>query len=76
MRYHHGEKGDWGKHTLWERTTNVPFIWSGPGIASGATIDATVSLIDMYPTFIEMCGLPAVKGQEGGTFRWEAKQQP
>ena len=47
--YHHGEKGDWGKHTLWERTSNVPFIWAGPGIAKGAVTDATVSLIDMYP---------------------------
>jgi arylsulfatase A-like enzyme len=56
--YHHGEKGDWGKHTLWERTSNVPFIWAGPGVAEGAVSDVTVSLIDMYPTFVEMCGLP------------------
>ncbi len=55
--YHHGEKGDWGKHTLWERTSNVPFIWAGPGVAKGKTTDVTVSLIDMYPTFVEMCGL-------------------
>jgi len=54
--YHHGEKGDWGKHTLWERTSNVPFIWAGPGIAKGAKTDLSVSLIDMYPTFVEMCG--------------------
>jgi hypothetical protein len=33
--YHHGEKLDWGKHTLWERTSNVPFLWAGPGIAKG-----------------------------------------
>ena len=65
--FHHGEKGDWGKHTLWERTSNVPFIWSGPGVASGKTIDATVSLIDMYPTFVEMCNLPAVEGLEGAS---------
>ena len=63
--FHHGEKGDWGKHTLWERTSNVPFIWSGPGVASGKTVNATVSLIDMYPTFVEMCGLPPVEGLEG-----------
>ncbi|MFC1762951.1 sulfatase [Planctomycetota bacterium] len=63
--YHHGEKGDWGKHTLWERTTNVPFLWAGPGVKNDATIDATANLIDMYPTFIDMCGLPAVKGLEG-----------
>ncbi|MFT5497565.1 MAG: arylsulfatase A-like enzyme [Kiritimatiellia bacterium] len=55
--YHHGEKGQWGKHTLWERTSNVPFIWAGPGIAKGAKTDTTVSLIDMYPTFVELCGL-------------------
>lgn len=56
--YHHGEKGDWGKHTLWERTSNVPFIWAGPGIAEGVDSDTTVSLISMYPTLVEMCGLP------------------
>jgi arylsulfatase A-like enzyme len=56
--YHHGEKGDWGKHTLWERTSNVPFLWAGPGIANGKKSDVTVSLIDMYPTLVELCGLP------------------
>ena len=59
--YHHGEKGDWGKHTLWERTSNVPFIWAGPGVSKGAKSDVTVSLIDMYPTFVEMCGLAKPK---------------
>ncbi|MEM7234210.1 MAG: sulfatase-like hydrolase/transferase, partial [Planctomycetota bacterium] len=71
--YHHGEKGDWGKHTLWERTSNVPFVWSGPGVAADSRVGATVSLIDMYPTFVEVCGLPAVSGLEGtslaGTLR-------
>ena len=57
--YHHGEKGDWGKHTLWERTSNVPFLWAGPGVAKGEKSDATVSLIDMYPTLVDLCGLPA-----------------
>jgi len=56
--YHHGEKGDWGKHTLWERTSNVPFIWAGPGVAKGQKPDVTVSLIDMYPTLVDICGLP------------------
>ncbi len=56
--YHHGEKGDWGKHTLWERTSNVPFIWAGPGVVKGKQSDVTVSLIDMYPTFVDLCKLP------------------
>ncbi len=71
--YHHGEKGDWGKHTLWERTSHVPLIWSGDSVSKGASVHATVSLIDMYPTFIQMCGLPAVEGLDGtslaGTLR-------
>lgn len=63
--YHHGEKRDWGKHTLWQRTSRVPFMWAGPGLEKDARIDATVSLLDMYPTFIDLCGLPAVDGLEG-----------
>ncbi len=31
--YGYGEKGNWGKHTLWQRTSNIPFLWAGPGIA-------------------------------------------
>ena len=65
--YHHGEKGDWGKHTLWERTSNVPFVWAGPGVAKGATSDVTVSLIDMYPTFVELCDLPKTPHTLEGT---------
>jgi len=58
--YHHGEKLDWGKHTLWQRTSGVPFIWAGPGVKSSAVVKSTVSLIDMYPTFTDLCSLPAV----------------
>ncbi|XZE56567.1 sulfatase [Planctomycetaceae bacterium SH139] len=57
--YHLGEKGQWGKHTLWERTSNVPFVWAGPGVAKGARTDVTVSLIDIYPTLVETCNLPS-----------------
>jgi len=56
--FHHGEKGHWGKHTLWQRTSQVPFIWAGPGITRGANVDTTVSLIDIYPTLVELCNLP------------------
>ena len=63
--YHHGEKGQWGKHTLWERTANIPFIWAGPGIARGANVNATVSAIDLFPTLVERCGLSPDAGLEG-----------
>lgn len=63
--YHHGEKFDWGKHTLWERTSNVPFMWAGPGIAHGESVDASASLIDMYPTLLELCSIPHDSGLDG-----------
>ncbi len=63
--YHLGEKGAWAKHTLWERTSNVPFIWAGPGVAEGEIVDTTVSLLDIYPTLIELCGLPENPENEG-----------
>ena len=61
----HGEKGHWGKHTLWQRTSQVPFIWAGPGVAKKADVNYTTTLIDIYPTLIELCGLSDDEGLEG-----------
>jgi arylsulfatase A-like enzyme len=63
--FHHGEKGHWGKHTLWERTSHVPFIWAGKGIAKNETVETTVSLIDIYPTLAELCNLNVGRPLEG-----------
>ena len=74
--YHLGEKGQWGKHTLWERTSNVPFVWAGPNIAKGARIDSTVSLIDIYPTLVEACDLPMPSQQLEGVSLASTLQHP
>jgi arylsulfatase A-like enzyme len=63
--FHHGEKMHWGKHTLWQRTSHVPFIWAGKGIPENAKVETSVSLIDMYPTFVELCNLSKVPDIEG-----------
>ncbi|MEL7500712.1 MAG: sulfatase [Planctomycetota bacterium] len=64
--YHLGEKGQWGKHTLWERTSNVPFVFAGPGVKKGVQSDVTVSLIDIYPTLVEQCKLPVPRQKLDG----------
>ena len=63
--YHLGEKGQWGKHTLWKQTTRVPFIISGANLPKNKKVNATVSLIDLYPTLIDLCNLPAQHEMDG-----------
>ena len=63
--YHFGEKGHWGKHTLWERTTHVPHIWAGPGIPSNTLHKFPVSALDIYPTLVEMCDLKIEQKLDG-----------
>lgn len=63
--YHLGEKDHWEKFVLYEKACHVPFIWAGPGITNNKVSNATVSLVDMYPTLVELCGLPSKEGLDG-----------
>jgi arylsulfatase A-like enzyme len=67
--WHLGEKGITGKNSLWEPSTRVPFLWAGPGIAPGAVCAQPVELLDLYPTLVDLCGLPPVAGLEGHSLR-------
>jgi arylsulfatase A-like enzyme len=70
--YQLGEKQCWEKFTLWEKATRVPFIIVAPGIAQpGAICERPVSLLDIYPTLVDLCGLPLLEQLEGATLkRW------
>ncbi len=63
--WHLGEKGITGKNTLWERSTRVPLIFAGPGVAKAARSTQPAELLDIYPTLAELCGLPARTDLEG-----------
>ncbi len=63
--YHLGEKNTTQKHSLWERSSHVPLIFSGPGIEKGRTCKRVVGLIDVLPTLAELCGLPANREWQG-----------
>ncbi len=60
-----GSHGLLGKQNLYEHSTKVPLIITGPGIPKGSTNKALVYLIDMYPTLSELCELPAPDGIDG-----------
>lgn len=54
---HMGEKENWEKFSLWERSTRVPLFIMAPGHSrTGSKTDATVSLLDLYPTLAELIG--------------------
>ena len=52
-----GHHGGWGKHTLLAADTHVPLMVSAPGYAS-KRVHAPVELVDLYPTLLELAGLP------------------
>lgn len=56
--FHLSEKQHWAKRTLWEESTRVPLLISGPGINPGKACQEPASLLDIYPTLVELCGLP------------------
>ena len=66
--FHLGEKRHWEKFALWEKSTRSPFIVVDPAATtSGSVCRAPVSLLDLYPTLIELCGLEAYDELEGNS---------
>ncbi len=64
--YHLGDKETCVKFTLWEKATRVPFIIVAPGVTQpGSVCDHPVSLLDIYPTLADLCGLPERKALSG-----------
>ena len=63
---HLGEKKHWRKQALWEESTRVPLCFTIPGQKiRGQTSNRVVSLLDIYPTLVELCGLPEAKKLQG-----------
>lgn len=67
---HLGEKKHWRKQALWEESTRVPLLFSVPGHSSqGKTSSQVVSLLDIYPTLVDLCNLPEADRLEGQSLR-------
>jgi N-acetylglucosamine-6-sulfatase len=54
-----------GKRTPFDTDIKVPLIIVGPGIAAGRHIDDIAMNIDLFPTFVELAGLPPVPTVDG-----------
>lgn len=64
--WHLGEKLHWRKFALWEEATRNVLMIVAPDVTSpGGRCSRPVSLMDIYPTLIALCGLPDREGLEG-----------
>jgi uncharacterized sulfatase len=68
--YHLGERGQWMKQTLFERSARAPMMMAGPGVtAKGRATTRIVEFLDVYPTLADLAGLVAPPGLHGRSLR-------
>jgi arylsulfatase A-like enzyme len=70
--WHLGEKQHWQKFTGWRVCTRVPLVIrvprGAPGLLDGtipAVCSRPVNLLSLFPTLMELCGLPADSHHDG-----------
>ncbi len=67
--YSLGEKGQWMKQSLFERSARNPLVMAGPGIAAGQPSTRVVELLDLYPTLADLARLTAPSALQGRSLR-------
>ena len=72
-----GEKSHWRKFALWENTLRTVMMMKVPaglekmpaGSANGVATDNLTSLLDIYPTLVDLCNLPERNDFDGTSLR-------
>jgi arylsulfatase A-like enzyme len=59
------EHGQYLKNSLYESSVRVPLIINGPGAQAGRRIEQPVSLVDIFPTLMDMADAPKPDWLEG-----------
>jgi iduronate 2-sulfatase len=68
--YELGEHEWWNKNVLFEDSARVPMIAVVPGLTGSATrCKSFVEMVDLYPTFADICGLRMPEDLDGASFR-------
>ncbi len=66
--WHLSEKGMWAKGTLFEVSARGPVIIADPRRRTGGQVSRrVVQYLDLYPTLLDLCGLPQASWLEGTT---------
>jgi iduronate 2-sulfatase len=60
-----GELGIWTKHVNYELANRIPLLMVAPGVTKPDTATRQLAeTVDIYPTLIELCGLPKPNGTQ------------
>ena len=66
--FHLGEKQNWTKATLWEEATDSVMMWRVPGVTQANQVcTRPVSLLDLYPTLVDLIGIKRPDHLDGHT---------
>ena len=71
-----GEHGLFYKQCSYEGSVGVPLIVAGPGLPAGNTTSHPVSLVDMYPTIMDMASLPVEEDRPGSSWLPLIRDEP
>jgi iduronate 2-sulfatase len=66
--WHLGDLQQWAKSTNYERATRSPLIVVAPGQKAGVACERLVETVDIFPTLVELCGLPPLPLTDGKSF--------
>ncbi len=67
--WHLGEHGGlYAKMSVFDESARAPLIVVAPGAKAGTGSTALVEYVDLFPTLVELCGLPVPAGLQGASF--------
>ena len=67
--YHLGEKQYIFKQSPWEESVRIPFVVSGPGVASNKVCEQPISLVDVYPTCVDFADINVPHSLDGHSIK-------
>lgn len=73
-----GSHGLLGKQSLYEHSMRCPLVIAGPGIPAGSSTRKFTYLFDLFPTVIDLAGLPARPDVSGHSLQplWSTPETP
>jgi arylsulfatase A-like enzyme len=64
-----GEHGLWAKHSTFNVANQIPIIVRAPGIQQGRVAQGLVESVDIYPSIVELAGMPLPGHLQGDSFK-------